>query len=311
MPKISRKSKEAIKTTLFLVVVAVLFVVYIIYPLNRTKAIMARADIDDFDSDSLTINDAAAWVEAGLSPDTFRVDTDGQVSIACLFVPGMADSAGVVRGTVCLLHADKSNRDTLLPAAQALVEHGWNVIAYDQRATRLSTGKYHGDGTQEASDLVEVIRWLDLRERIVHPLIVAGFELGGDAALLAAREDSRIDRMVAIDPYLTTLQMWDRLRDRHDTYWFPLFRSTMSWWYEMRSSYAAPTRKIDDIKPVTCPTLLLTAPERTDGPELVRLVELSGPQMLTVDKRPFSLSDLAGTIEGFRVLTEDESSIGQ
>jgi pimeloyl-ACP methyl ester carboxylesterase len=110
--------------------------------------------------------------------------------------------------------------------------------------------------------------------------VAVGFTLGGDAALLATIEDKRIDRVVAIDPYLTTKRMQDILRKRHDAYWFPFYRTIMWWWYDMRSSYAASYRDYDDIKAVACPTLLFISEEVSDDREVQRLAELSDPALL-------------------------------
>ena len=74
--------------------------------------------------------------------------------------------------------------------------------------------------------------------------------------------------------------MQDILKVRHDMYWFPFFRTMMWWWYGIRSSYAASYRGIDDIKAVSCPTLLLTRPEDSSDAEVLRLKELSSPEFL-------------------------------
>ncbi len=282
MAKLSRQTKEIIKTVLFFIVLALVLFVYVIYPLNRAKALMARANIDQYSPDSLITNDPAAYAEAGLPADTFRIESDGLTNLACLSVPVAGDSATTARGTVFLIHRDADNRDSLVSLAAILHDSGFAVYTYDQRASQRSTGKYRGDGTHEASDLEELISHLEIRNMVTHPLYVVGYQLGADAALLAAEEEKRIDGVVAIGPYLTTLRMQDALRERFDTYWFPFYRTIMWWWYEIRSGYATIYRRLEDIRGVNCRTLVLVAPDRADSKEMTRLKEVSQPELLRV-----------------------------
>ena len=293
--KISRQTREIINTIIFLLIVAAVIVIFIVYPLNRTKAMMARPNADDYHSDSLLANDVSAWYEAGLVPDTFSVEADGLTTLAGLYLPpgeAIIDSTGdsivVVRtpadttlGTVILIPAATETRDSLIWLAQALLQENFAVISYDQRASGCSSGKYHGDGHYEANDLQTLIAWLDMRGRLQHPVTVIGFALGGDAAMLAGLEETRMDRVVAIEPYLTTMRLQDVLKERHGTYWIPFFRTLMWWWYEIRSSYAAPYRKIEDIKAVVLPTFVLAPPAVLESEEFVKLKEISDANLLT------------------------------
>ncbi len=286
MPRISRQMKEIIQTVVFLLIVGVLLAVYVIYPLNRVKASMGRVNLDDYNPDSVVLNDATAYIEAGLTADTFQVETDGLTTLACLYLTPNSDSVNGIRGTVLLVHGDNVDRDAMVPLARLLVDSGFAVVAFDQRACGRSTGKYHGEGQYEASDIEELIRYLDLREQVVHPLLIVGFSLGGDGALLAALEEKRIDGVVAANPYLTTRRLQDVLKKRYDMFWVPFFRTIMWWWYGIRSSYAAPYRNIDDIKPVACRTLLFITPEAAQDNEVQRIKELSSPELLKVETMP-------------------------
>ncbi len=280
MPRISRQMKEIIQTVAFVLVVAALVACYVIYPLNRVKATMGRANLDNYNVDSLAVNDPSAYIEIGLTPDTFRVESDGLTTLACLYVAPSVDSIGQIKGTVFLVHQEGADRDAMAPLARLLVDSGLAVVAFDQRASGRSTGQYRGEGQYEASDLNEVIRYLDLRERIIHPLIAVGYSLGADGSLLAALEEERISGVVAVNPYLSTRRMQDALKERYNMFWFPFFRTIMWWWYNIRSSYAAPYRDINDIESVACPTLLLTAPEAAQDDEVQRVRELSPPELL-------------------------------
>jgi len=291
--------KEIIQTVAVLLVVAILVIVYVIYPLNRVKALMGRVDLDDYSADSLVPNDPAAYIEIGLAADTFQVETDGLTTVACLYMAPSGDSAAPIRGTVLLVHEEGSDRDAMAPLAKLLVDSGFAVVAFDQRASGRSTGKYRGEGQYEASDIVEVIRYLDLRDRVIHPVLAVGFSLGGDAALLAALSERRIDGVVATNPCLTTQRLLDVLRKKHDMYWFPFFRTVMWWWYGIRSSYAASYRNLDDIKGVACRTLLLTTPEEAASREVKRLKELSSLDLLECKMIPGTQEELYSEIIAF------------
>ncbi|MDH3892783.1 MAG: alpha/beta hydrolase [candidate division Zixibacteria bacterium] len=286
--KLSKQTREIINMVIFVLVAALLFVTYVIYPLNRTKAVMGRDNVDDYYEDSLEINDPAAWIDSGLIADSFTVEADGLTTLACLYV--LPDSAvhDSILGTVFFLHHDNADRDSMLSLARQMSTAGYSVVAYDQRAAGRSTGQYHGEGQYEATDLEEVIRWLDLRKKIHHPLAIVGFGLGGDAAILVAREDARIDKVMAVNPYLTSERMLRMLKDRHDTYWFPFYYTMMWWWYGIRSGYAAPYREIEAVEAVACQTLLLTGSESGDDPEVVILQELSSDELLKVESATLS-----------------------
>ena len=128
MAKVSRQTKEIIQIVVFVIVVAVLVLAFIVYPLGKVNKTLGRIDIDDYNADSLEINDPALFTEAGLPADTFSFEADAQITLACLIIP--PDSA---IGTVILLHADGENRDSMLILTNDIYSQGYSVILYDQR----------------------------------------------------------------------------------------------------------------------------------------------------------------------------------
>ncbi len=314
MAKMNQTFKEILQIVVFLLVVGIIVTVVLIYPLNRTKAMMARADADDFNPDSLALNDPTPFVEAGLVADTFWIDADGVTVLAAAILTPAPDSAATVepvpvepmpaRGSAILLHDERHDRNSMIPLAKVLADSGFSVVLYDQRASGLSTGLYHGEGQYEASDLTEIVSHLDIRGQLVHPVTVIGRSVGAEAGLLAALEEQRIDAVVAVLPYLSTVRMIDILRVEHDAYWIPFFRTLFWWWYEMRSSYAASYRTIDDIQPVGCRTLILTGAECLEEPEFGHLAELSEPGLLETAVLIEDETTLQETILHFMLLQE-------
>jgi pimeloyl-ACP methyl ester carboxylesterase len=317
--KISRQTREIINTVLVLLVIALLVVVYLIYPLGRVKTMHGRANLDDYEQDTVVVNDPTPWLEAGLLPDTFSVEADGLTTLAALYMtPGDTVPAGAtidttaadtadtpadtvtdsvvvstvtagpdsVAGLAILVHHEYHSRDSLIGLAKRFLDRGYAVVAYDQRASGHSTGKYHGEGQYEASDLHEVIAWLVFREKVAHPAVAVGWGLGGDAAIMAAQEDKRLDRVVAIRPYLTTERWLSLTRQLHETWWFPLYQTITWFWYNIRSSYAAAFRETEHIETVACPALLLIEEESKEDDAVVRLKEVSENDLLTIETVP-------------------------
>lgn len=297
MARLSRTVKEIINTVIFVLAIALLLTAFVCYPLGLTKEFLARPDIDEYNPDSLFANDATLYIEAGLPIDTFRVETDGLTNLAMLLV-GPGDTT-LTKGTCILLHDDATERDSLFDFVQVLHSDGYKVVAYDQRASGRSSGRYRGAGRFEANDLLEVIRYLDLREQITHPLYVVGFGMGGDAGILAALEDKRIDGVAAVNPYLSTKRLLDILRDRHQPYWTPLYRTTLWWWYDIRSGYSAPYRDLENIQAVNCPTLILMTPDGIESEETARIKELSDPTKLTIEAVPAERAVLLSRIRAY------------
>ncbi|MCH8028141.1 MAG: hypothetical protein IID63_08475 [candidate division Zixibacteria bacterium] len=287
MAKISNQTKEIINIILFLLVVGILVTFYWIYPLSLAKTGMGRNDLNEYsdrlDTLSELPNEALLWEEAGLKPDTFRVEADGLTTLACLRLQP-EDSA---IGTVFLLHNDNQNRDSILWLASVFLQSGYVVLAYDQRASGRSTGLNRGGGQYESSDLNELIANIDLRYGIEHPLIAVGFGTGADAVILSSQSESRLDAIVAIEPYLSSTRLLDKLKEQHDMLWFPFFRSVVWWWYEMRSSYAVEYREISDIVSAEIPTLLFVPEEDLEDEEVRMILTISKEaERLMIKKTP-------------------------
>lgn len=283
MARISRKTREILEIVIFLLVVAVLLTAFVIYPLSTTKSQFARPDLDDYNpDDTLTVNSPGVYAELNASLDTFFVDADGLTTLACLYVAPIDTTRDSARGTILVLHKDDANRDSVYSLAAALIDSGFAIATYDQRASRYSGGKYRGEGRLEADDLDEVIRYLDLRKKLTHPVIVTGYQTGADAAMIMAREESRIDAVVAVNPYLTTKRLQDMLKDRFDSYWLPFYRTVMWFWYEIRSGYAVNYRKIEQLEETGRPSILFIPTELQSDETVFHLAEISDENLLEI-----------------------------
>ncbi len=295
MARLSRQTREIIKTVVVVVILALLLFFYTIYPLNRVKAMWGRSDIDTFKVDlkHLPANDPGVFVAAGLAADSFRVESDGATSLAGLFL--RTGKASTPRGTIVLIHAERSDRTAMVGLASQILDSGFNVVVYDQRASGFSTAKYHGDGQVEAGDLEAVIGHLGVHQQLVPPVVAVGWKLGADAALAAAQDEKRINAVMAIEPYLTDHRMVDALKEQYRSYWFPLYRSTIWFWFNIRSGYGAPYRDLKDIQPAACRTLLMVGEADRASSEVQRIQELSG-EAVTIALLPSAENKLAADI---------------
>ncbi len=284
MAKISRQTIEIIKIVIFLSITGFLLTAYVIYPLNKIKTISARINVDNFDQDSLATNSGSLFSDGEIRIDTFSVESGEQITIQALYInrSNMDDSA---RGTVLFLHKDESDRSQFTEQARILSSSGYQIVVYDQRASGFTNGKYRGDGQQEATDLIEVLRYLDIRDKLFSPVTVVGFELGADAAILSA-DQGRFEKLVLINPHLTSQRMQDILKEKNELFWFPYYRTTMWYWYQMRSGYETPYRKLEDIKAVKLPTLMFMNEKYKDDDELIRYVELADEIQFTLRTLP-------------------------
>jgi len=285
MAKMSQTVKEILQIVVFLLVVGILALVFLIYPLNRAKAILARPDIEEFNPDSLPANDPTPFLELGAVVDTFRIDSDGLTNLACLYLTPAPDSVNpnqpvTINGSAILLHDERFDRTSMIPLAQALLDSSYSVCVYDQRAAGLSTGTYHSNGEYEATDLGELISYLNMRDQIHHPFVLVGQALGADAAILVATDEPRLDGIVAIEPYITSDRWLDMLMAEHDMYWIPFAHTLLKFWYELRSGYAPQYVSLENLDGVECRTLVLTEEDIRETEEFTALVELSGTGLI-------------------------------
>lgn len=282
MALMSRATRETVQTIAVIVLVLLLTAVYVVYPLIKTKALMARPDIDSYKPDSIPLNDPTMFVEAGLAADTFRVEADGLTKLACIRIAPKPTNDSASLGLAVLIHCEGLDRSSLLNEAKALADAGTEVILYDQRASGLSGGKYRSDGQLEATDLEAVIGYLEIQGKLRHPLSVVGWGIGGDAAIWASSEESRINQVIAIDPNLTTDRMVQQILEKNNVIWLPLRQTVFWWWYKIRSGYAATDRTVDNMTAVNCRTVIGLSTDRLNSEEVSKLVSISSPELLTI-----------------------------
>jgi pimeloyl-ACP methyl ester carboxylesterase len=281
----SKKTKEIVQTTAVLAVALLFIFFYIIYPIITVPDMTARLNRDQFEDPShRPLNDPQAFINAGMTPDTFVVTTNDNIELAALmFAP---DSSRTPIGTVILLHPDDSDRTYFLEYIPPLLDSGYEIIAYDQRASGHSAGAFFSPGVSEADDLAEIIAHLNLRRQLKPPVIVAGFGIGGDAALIASQNEKRIAGVIALNPHFTPTQWIEDRRKRDGALKIPFHKSVYFWWYQKFSGYPYERTGIDKILPVVVRTIIFADSEVANSREMTRLKEASPAELLEVRACP-------------------------
>jgi len=292
----SKKTRENVVTITVLVIIALIVIFYIIYPLITVNKMTTRPDSNQFDDPEFTLqNDPAVFVENALVPDTFDVATVDNIRLAAAYFYPDSAVFDSIRATAILIHDAASERGSMIPYIQPLLDSGIAVVVYDQRSCGLSGGQYFTPGIFEAEDLNQVIIDLKFHDRIYRPLIAVGFGIGADAAILASEEESRLDNIIAVDPYLTP-NRWIRLRkEERGSFTIPFYTMTYYWWYKKITGFPYDRYGADDMQPLTTATMLLISEDKLEDSEIARLNEISNG-LLTTKIRPVNDEQLSNMI---------------
>jgi uncharacterized protein len=133
------------------------------------------------------------------APDSVSFAGDGVILYGWRMRP-----SGPRRGTVVYLHGVADNRVSGISAGERLAARGFEVVAYDARASGESDGAACTYGYYEKRDLQRVIDVLPKG-----PLFLLGNSLGAAIALQATAEDPRVTAVIAVESFsdLRTIAM--------------------------------------------------------------------------------------------------------
>jgi pimeloyl-ACP methyl ester carboxylesterase len=296
----SKKTKETVQTIAVLVVGALLIIFYILIPLLTVSDMTARENRDEIEDGSYEpVNDPAYFVENGFTPDTFSVVSQDNIRLAALyFSPDSArfEQAGA---TVILIHPDDTDRTAMLPYLNPILDSGWAAVAYDQRASGLSGGIYHFAGDYEADDLVDIIAYLNIHDRLRRPLLLVGYQLGGDAAINASREEQRIDAIAAVNPYLTSARWLEAREKKEGAVAIPFHNRVYFWWFRKISGFPYSRTDADDLLPVEIDLLILADKGNIASDAYQTLKEISPAGTVDIEPIPDSQAQVLERIMEF------------
>jgi pimeloyl-ACP methyl ester carboxylesterase len=90
--------------------------------------------------------------------------------------------------------------------AQLMASHGYRCILPDLRGHGRTTGEYVTYGRREAEDISRLLDRLWGPLPVERPVILFGTSLGGSTAIQTAARDSRIDAVIALEPFSSLLE---------------------------------------------------------------------------------------------------------
>jgi alpha-beta hydrolase superfamily lysophospholipase len=105
-----------------------------------------------------------------------------------------------------LYHGVSDNRTGVLGPAEFLLRHGYCVVMMDSRAHGQSGGNMATYGWRERCDTIAIANALYAREKIRH-LFALGVSMGGAIALQSAAVETRIEAVVAEDPFASLREL--------------------------------------------------------------------------------------------------------
>lgn len=217
-----KSTKEAIKTSVVIVLVAAAAFAFWIYPLHEAGQIVARPDYPNQPP-------AGDWLKGA---DSFAVTTEDN-----LVLVGKLIKSNSPKGTVILLHGLWGDQTSQAEKADAYRAVGLNVVTYDQRGYGRSGGNYRSGGYFEAEDLQDVIAQLDLTGRLVRPLIVFGEDQGGAAALRLWEKEKRIDFLTVEEPIVDGRDWQKRVIAKKQLSAPDVMLPLIWWWMKQKSGY--------------------------------------------------------------------------
>lgn len=95
--------------------------------------------------------------DLGFEVEEVTFNSEDGITLAGWFVPPQNNA------TVILLHGYGGNRTAMIWHAQQLVDAGYGVLMYDERASGESTGAYRSYGWEDTRDVKAAIQFLDSR----------------------------------------------------------------------------------------------------------------------------------------------------
>ncbi|MEI6286317.1 MAG: alpha/beta fold hydrolase [Bacillota bacterium] len=132
----------------------------------------------------------------GMKFETLDLKTEDGINLHAWFIPGSNDS------TVLLQHGYKSNRAEMLPSAQILHKHGFNLLLIELRNHGFSKGDTITFGNDEMYDIEAGLNYLKKRKAVnCEKIMIVGNSMGAVIALLATVAFPEIKAVVADCPF--------------------------------------------------------------------------------------------------------------
>jgi pimeloyl-ACP methyl ester carboxylesterase len=170
---------------------------------------------------------------------------------------------------VILLHGYGSTRGEMLPHAAMLARHGYGLLLYDMRGHGQSQRTTRSLGWLDVEDVRAAVGWLQVLGAAPAGVGILGFSVGGEVAIRAAAQDTRIAAVVADGPSAAVMQDFAPARSFSD-----YLAAAMRWlgdrYLGLRSSVDPPPGVAAVIRRISPRPLLLISSGAAYEPEVVR-----------------------------------------
>jgi len=215
--------------------------------------------------------------EAGLEAEEVTFQSPGGPSIAGWFVPSKNGA------TIILLHGYGGNRTAMLWHAERLIEAGYGVLLYDERASGESEGGYRSYGWEDTRDVEAALQYLSTREDAADKVGIAGCSTGADIAVYSMALYPQLGAAWGDGNSSVRAQDMPPIRD-----WITMFlvpsNYMLDWMYTVRLGIDAPAPLVDVIDDIAPRPLMLVGggvqrPVIGSEADLftLRFAELAGP----------------------------------
>jgi len=135
---------------------------------------------------------AAKPQDFGLKAELASFNSRDGIALKAWWLPALS----AAHGNLVLAHGRDANRSNMLPRANFLVRHGYNVLAVDLRDHGENGGRFISPGYLEARDILGAVDYLRARGEGT-PIAVLGHSYGAVAALHAAAQSSEIAAVIS------------------------------------------------------------------------------------------------------------------
>jgi len=169
----------------------------------------------------------------------------------------IVDGNGPADTAIVISHGFSVSRYQALEHVQLFRQWASKLVVYDLRAHGESTARKAGLGVVEAADLIELIRQLDLPQR----LVLYGQSMGASVSITAAGRlpddlRSRVRAVIAEAPFRTLVEPIAARRRRHRYPAFPFVQ--LAWfWMALPLGRYRPFDRVRDATRIRCPLLVL------------------------------------------------------
>lgn len=123
----------------------------------------------------------------GLPYEHLTLEPEAGIKLDAFYVP----AAGPARANLIMLHGVGSCKEVYLSWVAELVEMGYNVLLWDQRAHGKSGGKFLTYGYFEKHDVSWAVDWLEAKSPGL-PTGIYGNSMGGAVAIQSLANDARL-----------------------------------------------------------------------------------------------------------------------